>query len=202
MTRKRTVYLILVAVILCTLVAVYAGFYWLVRVYLPTQINANETARKYSQWYESDLFVPPVDKLISPGQIHAFIKVNENLAVLLKKLHAQMEGNRWSMAIEIVKMQPEWNARKYIALQKYHLSPREYEWIENEVVRFWFSRWRESSLAKLQDYGWEMQMLSDSSWTKSVNYDILLKHEQELNSLFDILWPEPKVSATTGPDSF
>jgi hypothetical protein len=201
MTRKKGI-LLFVCIGLIVIAGIISSFFWLFRIYLPDQINTNENARRYQDWYNQDSFVPPVDRLINDAQINSFLNVNEDLAVLLKKLRRKLEENKWRMAIDILKMQPEWIAHKYLALRKYHLSPREYEWIEKEIVRFWIYRWQESSLVKLRQYGWEMQMFSNAmNDRKPENYELLIKQEKELNKIFDILWPDETVLQTIAADS-
>jgi hypothetical protein len=200
MTRKN--FFLLIIFIAFILIAVFiSSFYWLFRIYLPEQIDTNENARLFREWYDHDSFKPPANNLMSAEQIISFIDVNEDLAVPLKKLQRKLEKNKWRMAIDILKMQPEWIAHKYVSLKKCHLSPREYEWIEKEIVRFWIYRWQESSLAKLQEYGWGMQMFSDSFNLKPDNYALLLEHEKDLNSIFDILWPDETILHTIAADS-
>jgi hypothetical protein len=200
MTTKSRI--LLIAVIgLLVLGAFLSSFYWVFGIYLPERINTNEHARQFSEWYKQDTFVPPDDHLINAGQLDAFLKVNKDLSVLLKKFHRQMEENKWRIAIDIIKMQPEWIAHKFVSIKKNRLSPREYEWIEKEIVHFWIYRWKESYVAKLREYGWEMQMFADSVEIKPVNYLLLLEHEKQLNRIFDILWPQETVLQTITADS-
>jgi len=201
MNRKKTILLIILAGFILLISGIGSSFYWLVRIYLPEQINTDENARKYSDWYRTDPFVPPADQSIRLDQMDAFLNVNESLVFLLKKIHRPVEQNTWRLAIDMIKMQPEWIAHKYQALKKFNLSPHEYEWIENEVVHFWIYRWKESSLSKLKEYGWTMQMFSDSTASKPANYSILLEHEKEINGIFDLLWPDNKILQTMAADS-
>jgi len=200
MTKKQNIFIILLIGLLIT-AAFISSFYWLFSIYLPEQINTNEQARLFSEWYNQDSYIPPADKAITVEQLNAFLKVNEGLAILLKKLHRQTGENRWRIAIDIIKMQPEWIAYKYVSLKKSPLSPREYEWIEKEIVHFWIYRWKESSLTKLREFGWGMQMFADSVELKPVNYNLLLEHEKKLNRIFDILWPEETVLQTIAADT-
>jgi hypothetical protein len=201
MSPKKRIGLIVLAGFFILLGGVFSSFFWLVKVYLPEQININENARCYSAWYAQDAFIPPADQIISTRQIKAFLDVNGSLEVLLRRLHHQLEENRWRMAIDIIKMQPEWLAYRYQALKKYNLSPREYEWIEKQVFRFWIYRWQEGSLAKLRNYGWEMQMLSAADRIKPPNHALLLEYEKELNRIFDILWPDQELLRSITTDS-
>jgi hypothetical protein len=200
MTRKQKIFIIILIGLLVT-AAFISSSYWLFSVYLPEQINTNEQARLFTEWYNNDTYVPPADKIITAEQLVAFLKVNEDLSVLLKKLRRQTEENKWRIAIDIIKMQPEWIAHKYVALKRSPLSPREYEWIEKEIVHFWIFRWKESSLTKLREFGWGMQMFADSSEQKPVNYNLLLEHEKKLNRIFDIIWPEETVLQSIAADT-
>lgn len=201
MNRKKTILIIILSGFILLLSGIGSSFYWLVHIYLPEQINTDENVNKFSEWYHKDPFVPPADQFIRREQMNAFLNVNQSLVFLLKKISRPAEHNTWRMAIDIIKIQPEWIAHKYQALIKFNISPREYEWIENEIVHFWIYRWKENSLSKLKEYSWTRQMLSDSTELKPVNYDILLKHEKEINGIFDIIWPDNSVLQTMATDS-
>jgi hypothetical protein len=98
-------------------------------------------------------------------------------------------------------MQPEWAANKYIALKKFNLSPQEYDWIVQQVVAYWLYRWKESSITKLREYGWELENISPDAGDKPINYELFLDHEDELIKLIEILWPENSLHEQLVADS-
>jgi hypothetical protein len=89
-------------------------------------------------------------------------------------------------------MQPEWAGKKYIALNKFNLSPKEYDWIVDSVIDFWIYKWKKESVENLRNYGWELESLPEES-IRPANYDLFVSHEKDLNRIFDILWPEEKL---------
>jgi hypothetical protein len=191
MTGKKKTLLIILA---STFFALIAGFtissYWLKNVYLREKIDANVDANNLQKWYLADSFSAPDDSHISQQQVESFIAVNKELIYLLEDLRLKFEANSWSIAVEMIKMQPEWLANKYLALKKYNLSPIEYDWIAKRVVQFWIYRWKLQSLEILQEYGWEIDKTEESSTDAPFDYELFLRYEQELNLIFDILWPE------------
>jgi hypothetical protein len=201
MSRKKTILLLILAAIVLLMSGIGSSFYWLVHIYLPDQINTDENIRRYSEWYTTDSFVPPVDLSIGRERMNAFLQVNESLVFLLKKMQRPGENNRWRMAMDLIQSQPEWIAHKYQALKKFNLSPREYEWIEKEIMHFWIYRWKEISLSKLQEFSWTRQMVSDSISSKPVNYTILLEYEKEINGILNIFWSDHTALKTMSSDS-
>ena len=166
-----------------------SSYFWLTRIYLPEQIDANENAQKLNAWAAIDSFVPPADGKITVQQFNLFMQTNHSLSFLFRILRKQFEENSWRFAFDIIKMQPEWQANKYVALKKFNLSPLEYDWITEQVVAYWIYRWQENSIAKLRAYGWELKNIPSNTRTKPVNYELLLEHEDELNELREIFWP-------------
>lgn len=201
MSRKKTILLLILAAIVLLMSGIGSSFYWLVHIYLPDQINTDENIRRYSEWYTTDSFVPPADLSIGRERMNAFLQVNESLVFLLKKMQRPGENNRWRMAMDLIQSQPEWIAHKYQALKKFNLSPREYEWIEKEIMHFWIYRWKEISLSKLQEFRWTRQMVSDSISSKPVNYTILLEYEKEINGILNIFWSDHTALKTMVADS-
>jgi hypothetical protein len=201
MSRKKTILLLILAAIVLLMSGIGSSFYWLVHIYLPDQINTDENIRRYSEWYTTDSFVPPADLSIGRERMNAFLQVNESLVFLLKKMQRPGENNRWRMAMDLIQSQPEWIAHKYQALKKFNLSPREYEWIEKEIMHFWIYRWKEISLSKLQEFSWTRQMVSDSISSKPVNYTILLEYEKEINGILNIFWSDHTALKTMSSDS-
>ena len=199
--KKKTTIIILLFTFLALIAGTAISFYWLKNVYLREKIEANVNANKLQDWYRSDSFHPPVDNRISAQQIDAFIRVNNDLVYLLEHMRRQFENNSWFIAIEMIKMQPEWLDRKYVALKKYNLSPVEYDWIADQVVHFWIYRWKEESIEILNEYGWELDYSGENSHNIPGDYELLLAHENELNLIFDILWPEHNLKKSQMSDS-
>ena len=95
-------------------IALTSSYYWITRVYLPEQLDADENARLLVKWEKEDTFVPRESDIISEGQFSRFLQVNESLSVEIQKLQKQFEENSWSFAFEIIKIQPEWAGKKYL----------------------------------------------------------------------------------------
>ena len=178
---------------LCGLILLLSGlegsYLLITRVYLPEQMQTDNQARLMQRWEKEDPYRPPQDQIITPEKLSRFLRVNDSLAVYLKELKKQFEENSWQIAFNMIKMQPRWAGIKYQALVQNDLSPKEYNWISERVIDFWIYRWKEESLEKLQSFGWEFEDTTPAQ-ERPVNYDILLPHEDELNQIFDILWPE------------
>ena len=189
-TKKKSFLIILFSTIFALILGSTGSYYWIKNVYLKEKIEDNLNAVKLNEWYQKDAFYPPANNKISDEQIQAFINANQHLAYLLERMQKQFKESSWSIAFEVIKMQPEWQASKYVALQECHLSPMEYDWIAEQVVHFWVYRWKQESLLVLKEYGWSFDNLEHNEHTILVNYDILLKHEAELIKIFNILWPE------------
>ena len=189
-TKKKSFLIILFSTIFALILGSTGSYYWIKNVYLKEKIEDNLNAVKLNEWYQKDAFHPPANNKISDEQIQAFINANQHLAYLLERMQKQFKESSWSIAFEVIKMQPEWQASKYVALQECHLSPMEYDWIAEQVVHFWVYRWKQESLLVLKEYGWSFDNLEHNEHTILVNYDILLKHEAELIKIFNILWPE------------
>lgn len=201
MARKRTILMIFLAGIILLLTGFGSSYFWLTRIYLPEQIDANEDAQKLRDWAAKDNFLPPVDGKITTQQFNLFMQTNQSLSFLFRKLRKQFEENSWRFAFDIIKMQPEWQANKYVALKKFNLSPREYDWIAEQVVNYWIYRWKENSIAKLRAYGWKLKNISNDSNKKPVNYDLLLENEDDLNELREIFWPNTDLEKQLVADS-
>lgn len=189
-TKKKYFLIILFSTIFALTLGSTGSYYWIKNVYLKEKFEANLNAVKLKEWYQKDSFCPPTNNKISDEQIQAFINANQHLAYLLERMQKQFQESSWSIAFEVIKMQPEWQASKYVALQECHLSPMEYDWIADQVVHFWVYRWKQESLQVLKEYGWSFDNLDHDDYNILVNYDILLKHEAELIKIFNLLWPE------------
>jgi hypothetical protein len=190
MVRKRTIIFVFLAGLILLISGFGSSYYWLTKIYLPEQIDSNKNAKLLNEWILTDTFIPPSDGKITRNQLDLFIKVNSSLSFLLRKIRRQFEEYSWRIAFDIIQMQPEWAANKYLALKKFNLSPKEYDWIADQVLEFWIFRWKEESVAKLKEYGWELNSLSEQEENELVNYDIFIKNEKELNKIFSVLSTE------------
>ena len=198
MITKRTLWIVLFAAIVLLICSIATSVYWLTQIYLPQQMDVHKNARLLVQWEEQDLYLPPENQLISQEKLILFIKVNESLYAQLQKIRQELENHFWTIAFEMIRLQPEWAGQKYLALKKFHLSPKEYDWIAEQVVDFWIFRWKEESLENLAEYGWNFED-SEPDSEKPVNYELFLDYEEDLNRIFDILWREK--SADKNPET-
>ena len=201
MTRKKNILIIFSAMLIALIVGTLGSYYYIKEVYLKEQIETNANAKNLLDWYETDRFTPPADKRITEAQLINFFQVNHDLIFLVQKVHNEFENNRWMIGFEVLKMQPEWLSAKYEGLKKYGLSPLEYDWIVRQVIHFWFLRWQESSIAKLRNSGWTAVDMEFSDHPKSPNYYLFLEYEDDLNLIFELLWPEQSSVEIIQPDS-
>ena len=190
MVRKKTFIIIFLAGFVILLSSFGGSYFWITRLYLPEQINTNENARLLKEWETKDDFKIPSNGEISPEQLEKFIQVNEGLSYILQEFKHQFEENTWRIAFDIIKVQPEWASNKYTILKKYNLSPIQYNWIAEQVLDFWICRWKEESIEKLKKYGWELENFSLDNNKRPKSYELLIKHEKELNKILDIFWLE------------
>jgi hypothetical protein len=200
-TKKKYLIVILLSTGFALILGTSISYYWIKNVYLKEKIEANQNATLLNKWYTEDSFRPPKDNKIKPEQIQAFIHANQHLAYLLERMQKEFEENSWSIAFEVIKMQPEWQARKFVALQEVHLSPVEYDWIADQVARFWIYRWKEESRQMLNEYGWSFENGNDDEEKVQINYDLLLRYESDLNKIFNLLWPEHQTKKVSARDS-
>ncbi len=202
MTAKKKYILIILSSTFFALVAGAAGsFYWIKNVYLKEQMQLKINAVKLTEWYQSDPFVTPGDNKISDSQMRSFIKVNHDMSYLLERMQQQFQESSWSIAIDVIKMQPEWLASKYTALREHGLSPMEYDWIADQVLRFWVHQWKQESLQILKEYGWSLDTANRNKDSIMANYELFMKYDHELNKIFDLLWPGPDTQNLLKPDS-
>ena len=201
MTRKKNLIIILAAVVVALIVGFTGSYHYIKYVYLREQIETNVNAKELLAWYETDNFVPPADNRISEIQLINFFKVNHDLIYLVQKVHDEIENNRWLLGFEVLKMQPEWLSAKYTGLKKYQLSPLEYDWIVRQVIYFWFFRWQENSMEKLRDSGWTPDSMEFVNRAKPPNYYLFLEYEDDLDLIFELLWPEHSSGEIMRPDS-
>ena len=187
--QKRTYVIIILAGFILLLSGFGSSYYWLTRIYLPEQLDANINAKNLIAWQKVDPFIPPPDGKILRIQLHRFIQVNESLSFILRHMHDQFEDQSWRFAYELIGMQPEWSANKFVALKRFGLSPREYDWIFDQVLKFMIQRWKEESISKLSTFGWDFNSQRDEEKELPVNYDLLLEHQNDLSHLFEIFWP-------------
>ena len=196
MSRKKILWIIFLSAAVLLLSALGSSYYWITRIYLPEQLDAHGNSRLLMQWEQEDTFVRPANGKILKEQFILFLQINESLTAEIQKLRKQFEENSWSIAFEVIKMQPEWAGKKYIALNKFNLSPKEYNWIVESVIEFWIYKWKRESVENLRDYGWELESFSEDS-IQPINYDLFVSYEEDLNRIFDILWPENLTSDST-----
>ncbi len=173
----------------------------MVGIYGSETITSNKDAQKMLEWEIADPYLSPEDGLLTQNQLNRFLNVNRELSNFVFKVRQQFEENRWQIAFDIIRMRPEWIAVKFKALEKCKLSPKEYDWIADRVIDFWVYRWKEESIERLKDYGWEFDENGSNLTKKPINYELLLVHEEELNLIFDILWPEKPTRTTSPQDS-
>jgi hypothetical protein len=193
MTRKKILWIILLSAAILLVTALASSYYWITRIYLPEQLDADKKARLLLQWEKEDLFVPDKNSIITEQQFRRFLQINEILSIEIQKLQKQFEKNSWSIALEIIKMQPEWAGKKYLALKKFGLSPKEYDWIADLVTEYWIYKWKKESVENLRNYGWELEGIPENS-IPPPNYRMFSKYEEELNRMFDLLWPDKSIS--------
>jgi hypothetical protein len=189
-SKKKYTIIILFSTIFALALGATGSYYWIKNIYLKEKIEANRHARLLNDWYQQDTFVPPQNGQITERQLLAFVKVNKELVYLLERMQKQFEENSWTIAFEVIKMQPEWQASKYVALQQSILSPAQYDWISHQVILFWIHRWKQQSFELFREYGWSFDNIKPNENFMLINYELFLKYDQELNEIFDILWPE------------
>lgn len=162
------------------------SYYWLTRIYLPEQINTNENARKMYEWQLADSYSPPLNRQVSEDQLNKFLLVNASINYLIQKLKRQFDDSQWQVVFEIIKMQPAWAAQKYAALKKFGLSPLEYDFIAEEISKYWRFRLKEKSAEHLKEFGWEYLPEKLENTEKDLNYPLFNSKEDQLNNLFSI----------------
>ena len=200
-TKKKYFIIILLSTGFALILGTAISYYWIKNVYLKEKIEANRDAVMLNKWYLEDTFRPPENNKIEPEQIQAFIHANQHLSYLLERMQKEFQENSWSIAFEVIKMQPEWQASKFVALQEVHLSPVEYDWISEQVAQFWIHRWKEESRQMLKEYGWSIENIDHDENAVQINYDLLLRYESDLNKIFNILWPERNTKKVLSSDS-
>jgi len=200
MPKRNVLWILLLCGFILLLSGLGGGYLLITRIYLPEQMNGDTDAKLLLRWEKEDPYLPPLDGIIRPEELSKFLRVNDSLAVYLKEIKKQFAENSWRIAFDMIKMQPRWAGIKYQVLRQNHLSPKQYNWISERVIKFWIYRWKEQSMVKLREFGWEFDSdLPDQE--RPQNYDILAAHEDELNQIFDILWPEKELVHETQHDS-
>ena len=189
MPKRNVLWISLLCGFILLLSGLGGGYLLITRVYLPEEMNGDTDTQLLLRWEKEDPYLPPPDGIIRPEELNKFLQVNDSLAVYLKEIKKQFAENSWRIAFDVIKMQPRWAGIKYQALRQNHLSPKQYNWISDRVIDFWIYRWKEESLVKLREFGWEFGS-DQPDQERPLNYDILAAHENELNQIFDILWPE------------
>jgi hypothetical protein len=186
MIKKHPLLIIFAAGFILLLSGIGTSYYWLTRIYLPDQINSNENAKNLVEWTEADSFAPPVDNTVSVSQINKFLLVNESLYFLLQQLNKDYSESQWYVVFEMIKLQPEWQAKKYLALKKFKLSPLEHEFITEEITKYWIDRLKEKSAEHLKEMGWEILQNRIDSTQHSKNYELFNSKEDQLNNIFTL----------------
>lgn len=186
MFKKHPLLIIFIAGFILLLSGIGTSYYWLTRIYLPDQINSNDDAKKLAEWTASDSFTPPEDNYIIKIQLENFLLVNESLYFLLHQLNNDYNDSQWQVVFEMIKLQPEWQAKKYLALKKFDLSPLEYDFIANEITKYWIERLKEKSVEHLKKLGWEILQDKKDSAIQSINYELFNSKEEQLNNIFTL----------------
>ena len=186
MLKKHPLIIIFAAGFILLISGIGTSYYWLTRIYLPQQINSNENAKKLVEWTEKDSFTIPVDNRVTEKQINKFLLINESLYFMLQKLNNDYSDSQWQVVFEMIKLQPEWKAQKYMALNKFKLSPKEYDFITKEITKYWIYRLKEKSAEHLNEMGWEMLQNRMDSTHHSNNYELFNSKEDQLNNIFTL----------------
>ncbi len=186
MLKKHPLLIIFVSGLIIFISGIGTSYYWLTRIYLPEQINTNENARKLNDWQITDSYSLPHNRQVSPEQLNKFLLVNGSLNYLIQRLKTQFDESQWQVVIELIKMQPTWAAQKYVALQKFNLSPLEYDFIAEEISKYWRIRLKEKSAEHLKEFGWEYLPEKFENVETGVNYDLFNSNEDQLNNLFSL----------------
>ena len=97
-----------------------------------------------------------------------------------------------------VRVQP---AQKYVAFQKFDLSPLEYDFIAEELSKYWRIRLKEKSAEHLKEFGWEFLHEKFKNVETGVNYDLFKSKEDQLNSLFSLFLNQDIKDLLNGYDS-
>ena len=184
--RKHPLLIIFAAGFILLISGIGTSYYWLTRIYLPQQINSNENAKKFVEWTETDPFVPPADNTVTQNQIDKFLLVNESLNFLLQQINEDYSESQWQVVFEMIKLQPEWKAQQYMALKKFELSPLEYDFIAEEITKYWIDRLKEKSAEHLKEMGWEILQDRIDSTKHSKNYNLFNSKEDQLNNIFTL----------------
>jgi len=201
LSKKHPLLIIFAAGFILFISGIGTSYYWLTRVYLPEQINSNENAKKLIEWTESDSYVHPSDNTVTENQINKFLLVNESLYLLLQQLNKDYSESQWQVVFEMIKLQPEWQANKYLALKKYGLSPLEYDLVAEEITKYWIKRLKEKSAEHLKEMGWEILQDQTDSTVHSINYDLFNSKEDQLNNIFTLFLTQDVKEMFMGSDS-
>lgn len=200
MIKKRTYWIVFLCGFVLFLSGIGTSYYWITQIYLPQQMNTHINSKLLIEWTADDQFTPPSDGKISEEDINKFLLINESLTSELQQLRKLFEKSSWDIAFEVIKMQPEWAGKKYLALKKFGMTPKEYDWIVGCVINYWIYRWKEESLQNLLDFGWTLDDTTQISG-KPQNYELFNDHEEDLNRIFYILWPEKQQWEQTQTDT-
>lgn len=200
MIKKRTYWIIFLCGFILLVSGIGTSYYWITRIYLPEQLNADANSKLLVEWTANDMFTPPIDGKITKENLAVFLLINESLTSELQQLRKLFEESSWDIAFEVIKMQPEWAGKKYLALKKFGMTPKEYDWMVSCVINYWIYRWKEESFENLRQFGWELDDTTRSK-VKPQNYELFNSHKEDLNRIFDILWPEKQQTEQTQADT-
>jgi hypothetical protein len=201
MFKKHPLLIIFIAGFILLLSGIGTSYYWLTRIYLPDQINSNEEAKKLVEWTVTDSFIPPDNNNITEKQLDNFLLVNESLYFLLHQLNNDYNDSQLQVVFEMIKLQPEWQAKKYLALKKFNLSPLEYDFIANEISKYWIERLKEKSYEHLKELGWEILRDRKDSVAQSINYELFNSKEEQLNNIFTLFLTQDVKNMFMGDDT-
>lgn len=201
MLRKHPLLIIFAAGFILLLSGIGTSYYWLTRIYLPEQINSNENAKKMVAWLKTDTYSPPKDNIVTESQLNKFLLVNESLSFMLQQLNKDYSDSQWHVVFEMIKIQPEWKARKYLALKKFELSPKEYDFVTSEITKYWISRLKQKSAVQLKEMGWEMFKDRIDSTLYLTNYELFNSKEEQLNNIFTLFLSQDVKNMFMGIDS-
>lgn len=201
MNKKHPLVIIFAAGFILLISGIGTSYYWLTRIYLPDQINSNADAKRLAEWAESDPFKPPEDNTVSETQLNKFLLVNQSLNFLIQQLNKNYSESQWQVVFEMIKLQPEWQAKKYVALKKFGLSPIEYDFITEEITKYWITQLKEKSAEQLKELGWELNNENNDSTRYFNNYDLFSSREDELNNIFTLFLTQDVKNMFMGNDS-
>lgn len=189
--RKHKLLIIFLSGFLLLITGIGSSYFWLVEIYLPEKIDANKNARLLEEWKLTDSFSVPPDHQISPAQLEKYLLVQSSLLYMAQRIKKQVgDESYWGLTFDLIRMHPEWLGRKYLALKKFGMTPKEYDFINLELEEFWHYRFKEISLARLREMGFTVLPDSVNARFLPCNYEMLKEKESELSRIFQVLFPK------------